>query len=237
MSAFNRRSAIADAWSQVKRARMVLQPAWPFAAANEALEIVDIAAGPTVSVPAAQATAENTALTLSSLDGNAISVGDSGSSSDTLQVALSVAHGTLALATTSGLTFTSGASGDASMTFTGTATNINAALASVVDTPTTSFEGDDTLNISVNDSATLAQSNGSATGSVAIAVGTRPSVSVPGVQGTDVGTPLEHGALVFLGERNCHFGGRPGRRQHHGHCCVGRGFWYTEFEWNFWTYV
>ncbi len=158
--------------------------------ANEALQVVDIAVGPTVSVPAAQATPTGTALTFSNAAGDPITVTDSGSSSDTLQVTLSVAHGTLALATTSGLSFTSGASGNASMTFTGTAANINAALDGVADTPSSGFGGDDTLNITVNDSGTLTNSNGAATGSVAIAVGDRPSVSIPGVQGTDVDTPL-----------------------------------------------
>ena len=59
--------------------------------------------------------------------GNAITVGDN--NGDTLTVSLSVAHGTFTLSSTTGLTFLDGTvNGTGSMTFTGSAADINAAL-------------------------------------------------------------------------------------------------------------
>ncbi len=122
--------------------------------ANEVLQVVDIAVGPTVSVPAAQATPAGTALTFSSAAGNNITVADSGSGAN-VTVALSVANGTLLLNPlyTSDLSSPSG-NGSGSVTFTSTVAYANDALSGLAYTPATNFLSDDILNVSVNDPAT-----------------------------------------------------------------------------------
>jgi len=79
---------------------------------------------PVLTVPSAQAGDEDTAIVI-----NGISIADvdiSGGSSE-LEVILSVSDGTITLASTTGLTFSSGADGSASMTFTGTLINASEA--------------------------------------------------------------------------------------------------------------
>jgi hypothetical protein len=66
---------------------------------------------------------------------------------DTVSVLLSVAHGTLAVSPMAGVT--ESANGQGSLTVSGSASNVNAALASLVYTPTASFTGTDKLNVSV----------------------------------------------------------------------------------------
>jgi hypothetical protein len=108
---------------------------------------------PLNSLPGAQTTSEEVPLTFSAAGGNAISISDlDAPSAAILQVTLSAANGTLTLASLGGLTFTAGSgSGDASMTFTGTAANINAALDGLIYTPTTNFNGSTTITIVTND--------------------------------------------------------------------------------------
>lgn len=63
-----------------------------------------------------------------------------------IQVQLSVSHGTLSLSTTTGLSFVPGnGSGNATVQFTGSPTNVQAALNTLTYTPTTSYTGADTL--------------------------------------------------------------------------------------------
>ena len=91
--------------------------------------------------PGAQTTIENIPLTFSALNNNALEA--SAASND---VGLSVAHGTLSLSTTSGLSFINGtANGQATIEFAGTATAMNAALNGLAYTPTTNFIGPDPL--------------------------------------------------------------------------------------------
>ena len=68
-----------------------------------------------------------------------------------MQVALSVSHGTLTLVSTTGLSFTVGSNGAASMTFTGTKSAINTALATLTYAPTLNYNGSDTLTITTSD--------------------------------------------------------------------------------------
>ena len=74
-----------------------------------------------------------------------------GSESSTASFSLSVDDGTLALASTAGLTFNSGANDSSSMTVTGTLQNINLALNGLVYTPDAGYSGSDTLMCSINE--------------------------------------------------------------------------------------
>ncbi|MGB5727602.1 MAG: hypothetical protein WBM52_10370, partial [Thiogranum sp.] len=107
---------------------------------------------PIQSVPAAQSTSGTTPLIFSSLNGNSITVADPDASGAPVEVTLSVSNGTLSLAGTSGLSFNAGdGTGDASMTFTGTAADINAALNGLSFQADADYEGMATVQIITDD--------------------------------------------------------------------------------------
>jgi len=107
---------------------------------------------PIHSVPAAQSTSGNTPLIFSSLNGNGITVTDPDASGSSLEVTLSVSNGTLSLAGTSGLSFIVGdGSGDTTMTFTGTAAEINAAMNGLTFQADEDYEGMATVQIITDD--------------------------------------------------------------------------------------
>src|SRR6185436_15641656 len=163
---------------------------------------------PINSVPAAQSTSEDTALVFSTANGNLISVSDVDAGSGSLQVTLSVANGTLNLSGVSGLTFTAGANGSATMTFSGTIANINAALAGMSYSPTANYNGSDTLTITSDDLGNTGAGGAlSDTDTVAITVGAvndSPINSVPAAQSTSEDTSLvfstANGNLISVGD-------------------------------------
>ena len=84
---------------------------------------------PLNTVPGAQSMAEDATLVFSNGNGNPISIADVDAASSPVQVTLSVTNGTLTLAGTGGLTFSTGdGTSDSSMVFTGTLADVNAAL-------------------------------------------------------------------------------------------------------------
>ena len=159
------------------------------ASKNVALTINGLAA-PSVTAPASATVLEDATLTFSAAGGNAITITDAGAGSGSDSLTLTVTHGTLTLSTTSGLTFTSGANGSASLTASGTVANLNAALNGLTYKPTTGYTGSDSLAISVTDPG----DNKSGSGSVAITVNafSPPSISAPGSA-----TVTVNGSLVF----------------------------------------
>ena len=137
---------------------------------NTAVSTVHVAAvndAPVETSPGAQTTNKDTALSISGL---AVSDVDANGGAET--VTLSVAHGTISLASTAGLTFSTGSGmNDASETFTGTLSAINNAIAAVKYQPTTGFYGSDTLDFSTNDNGNTGSGGAmSATSAVAITV-------------------------------------------------------------------
>jgi hypothetical protein len=109
---------------------------------------------PVNTVPAAvQVTAEETPIVFNAGNGNAIQTSDIDVAAGTMQFQLSVTSGTLTLATTTGLTITTGTDGidEASIIGTGTLTNINAALNGLSYTPNVDYFGSDTLTLVIND--------------------------------------------------------------------------------------
>jgi uncharacterized delta-60 repeat protein len=104
---------------------------------------------PTSTAPVAASTNEDTSLAFTG--GNLLSVDDVDNAN--LSVTLTVSHGTLTMTTLSGLAFGSGdGTADATMTFTGTISNLNSALASLSFTPVADYNGSDTLSFSTSDS-------------------------------------------------------------------------------------
>ncbi len=107
---------------------------------------------PVNSVPTAQATDQNTTLVFSAANSNAISVSDVDAGADPLRVTLTVSNGTLTLGGTTNLTFTAGdGTDDVTMTFAGTAADLNAALNGLAFKPTAGFSGFTSLQITTND--------------------------------------------------------------------------------------
>ncbi len=118
-----------------------------------------VASSPTVTTGPVVSMSENSSQTFNGV--NEISVSDMGTSE---QLSLSVSHGTLSLSTTTGLTVTG--NGTASVTLTGSLSNLNSDLPTLSYTPTTNYTGSDTLNLSDKDTI----SNLTGTGSVSITV-------------------------------------------------------------------
>ncbi|HTU09692.1 MAG TPA: hypothetical protein VMG08_02240 [Allosphingosinicella sp.] len=110
------------------------------------VSIVGTNDGPTNSTGGPVATSEDSAAV--AVPG--LSVADPDDAS--LSVTLSVGRGTLTLSGTAGLAFTTGdGSGDAVMTFSGSAAAINAALAGLTYTPTADLNGPDSLTFTSDD--------------------------------------------------------------------------------------
>ncbi len=133
----------------------------------------------------------------SSTGGNAIAISDVDVGTGAMQVSLSVTNGVLTLAGTTGLTFVTGnGTGNAAMTFTGTLSNINAALDGLRFDPAANFNGAVNLQVVTNDQGNTGTGGPrGATSSVAInvaAVNDPPVNSIPGPQSTQQNT-----ALVF----------------------------------------
>jgi len=106
---------------------------------------------PGVSGPSSAIVAQDGSLTLSSADGNAITLTDAAAGSNSDSLTLSVGDGTLTLGSTSGLTVVSGANGSSSITVSGTLSNLNTAVNGLVYTPGSGFTGSDSLSISLSD--------------------------------------------------------------------------------------
>lgn len=140
--------------------------------ATVAITINAVNDAPVNTVPGAQTANLNTTLTFSAANSNRISISDVDAASAAVRVTLTATGGTLSLSGLSGLSFTAGdGTGDATMTFTGTIANINAALNGLRFTPTTNFTGAASLQIITNDQgATGAGGSRSDTDNVAITV-------------------------------------------------------------------
>ena len=100
---------------------------------------------PVNTVPGPQTINEDTTLTFTA------SIADPDIGAGDFEVTLSVGNGILTLANTSGLMFSAGGDGTATMTFTGNATDVNAAMLSMTYTPNLDFNGSDTFTIVTND--------------------------------------------------------------------------------------
>ena len=106
---------------------------------------------PTLALPGRQSTPVDTPLVLDSASGRAPQVADADAA--LLQVTLtSDGHGLLTLSGTTGLSFSAGdGSADATMTFSGSAAAINAALDGLRFAPSAAYQGSATIGFSVSD--------------------------------------------------------------------------------------
>ncbi len=107
---------------------------------------------PVNSVPATQSTLPNTAKVFSTGNGNLISVSDVDAGAASVQAQLVSVNGATTLSTVTGLSFSVGdGTADATMTFTGTTTAVNTALAGLSFNPTAAFSGTASLQIVTSD--------------------------------------------------------------------------------------
>ena len=153
---------------------------------------------PTVALPAAQTMDEGTDLVFAGA--NAITVSDVDAGAASLQVTLTVAQGKLKLNGSTGLAFVvgNGNGNDATMTFTGSLVNINAALNGMKYKPADGYNGPERFDIAVNDLGNSGSGGAaSASGSLAISVigvNSAPVLGLPGAQSTPQPTPLSFSA-------------------------------------------
>jgi len=113
---------------------------------------VAISVNPFVTAPATASVLENSTYAFSSSAADPISLTDGAASGTSESLTLTVLHGKLTLASTTGLTVSSGSNGSSSMTVKGTLASLTAALNGLVYAPLQSYTGSDTLAISVADS-------------------------------------------------------------------------------------
>jgi hypothetical protein len=150
---------------------------------------------PTASAPATASLNENSSLSFSTANGNALSITDAAAGTNADSLTLSVSQGTLTLASTTGLSFTAGGNGSSSFTVSGTVTNLDAALDGLVYQPTTLYAGADSLAASVSN-----PTDGlSAATSVSITVA---PLSAPAISAPASGTVSQNGVLTFSSGNN-----------------------------------
>ena len=107
---------------------------------------------PVNSLPVAQTTDVNTALTFSTGNNNAISLSDVDAGTESVGVQLTVTDGSLTLGGTTGLSFSSGdGTADSTMTFVGEIADINTAFQGMSYTPTADYSGDVIFQVVTND--------------------------------------------------------------------------------------
>ncbi|MCL6434297.1 MAG: tandem-95 repeat protein [Leptolyngbyaceae cyanobacterium HOT.MB2.61] len=145
---------------------------------------------PVLTVPGAQMANENTNLRITG-----ISVSDVDATSDNLTVSLSAGNGTLTLGATTGLTFSSGnGNQNASMIFSGTLAAINNALSTLTYRGNLNFNGEDTINLSVNDNGNTGSgiplSDSQAIAVNVLGVNNAPVITVPLAPSTNAGVNL-----------------------------------------------
>jgi len=116
------------------------------------LDVTAVNDAPVNSIPTAQSVDQDASLIFSSGNGNQISIGDVDAGANSVEVTLSVTNGVLTLAGTAGLSFTTGdGTADSSLVFSGSITDINAALATLTYSPTSGYNGAAVLSITTSD--------------------------------------------------------------------------------------
>ncbi len=153
---------------------------------------------PVNTVPGGQNVDEDSTLTFSSGGGNAISIADVDAGGSDVEVTLTVTQGTVSLSGVSGLAFTAGdGTADATMTFTGTVSDINTALDGLTYTPNANYHGADTLTLDVDDQGNTG-SGGNLTDSDVVNITVGPIADDASVTGatTDEDTQSTSGLVI-----------------------------------------
>ncbi len=166
---------------------------------SSAITVNSLSQPPTVTAPSTESVSENSSLVFSTAKDDAIDGTDPEAGTATDEIMLTATHGTLKLASTSGLKVVSGANKSASMTVSGTLSNLNAALNGLTFTPTSRFVGTATITVSLKDSGDGL--SGSATVDVTVSQVGRAVVEAAAIppantsqEATNSGTPQQTSA-------------------------------------------
>ncbi len=135
--------------------------------------IINVIGGPSISAPSSEIVAENNSLIF---PGIAISLSDNAASGNSDSLQLSVSDGVLDLGSITGLTFSVGASGSSTMTFSGPFADLQAALEGLTYVPNNNFIGNDTLSMTLSDAGDGLSSPKT---TVAISVDAQPTLTGP----------------------------------------------------------
>ncbi|MCF6808641.1 hypothetical protein L3V80_09625, partial [Thiotrichales bacterium 19S9-11] len=141
---------------------------------------------PINTVPGAQTVDEDTALAFNSGNSNLISVTDADGNLSSTQ--LQVNNGSLTVSLSGLATISSGANGSGSLTISGTETDINATLATLVYQGNLNFNGSDTLTVTSTDAT--ARTDIDTVDITVTGIGDPPINTVPGAQTVDEDTAL-----------------------------------------------
>lgn len=161
------------------------------------LNLTSINDAPVNTVPVAQSTLEDVTKVFSLANGNAISVADVEIGANPLQITLTAAGGTITLGQLTGLSFSVGdGTSDATMTFTGTAANVNAALNGLSYIPTTNSSGAGSLQIVTSDQG-QAGTGGTLTDSDTIAITVASVNDLPVLTGVNTESLNEDTSRTF----------------------------------------
>ncbi|HVY22476.1 MAG TPA: Ig-like domain-containing protein [Steroidobacteraceae bacterium] len=122
------------------------------AAATRSISVTSTNDAPVNSAPASQNVSQDATLAFNSGNGNLISISDVDANGGNEQITLTATHGTITLSGTTGLSFLVGSgTGDATMTFQGTLTDINNALNGLTYSPASGYNGAASLQVTSND--------------------------------------------------------------------------------------
>jgi hypothetical protein len=160
-----------------------------------AITVTAVNDAPAITAPSAATVNKDGSRTFSGGNGNAITIADVDAGGGDVRVQLAVAHGTLRLASTTGLTFTTGdGTDDAALDFTGTLTDVAAALDGLRYAPDAGYAGADALDVDADDQGHTG-SGGAQTDSATVTLNvvdlnTAPVNTVPGAQTIDEDTTL-----------------------------------------------
>ncbi|MDZ7858116.1 cadherin domain-containing protein [Sphaerotilus sp.] len=140
---------------------------------SSTVNITGVNDAPALDLSGAQSLPTNGSRVFSAGNGNALTVSDVDNGAGLLQLTLSVSTGSFTLASISGLVFSTGdGTADASMVFTGSQTNINAALNGASYQPPANYNGSANLSLTVNDQGNTGSGGAlQASGSVLMQVG------------------------------------------------------------------
>jgi hypothetical protein len=120
--------------------------------ASRTIVITAVNDPPSIQTPSVQTTDSNTPIVFSSANGNSIVISDIDANGAVEQVTLAASDGTLRLADTAGLSFTTGTSADAAtITVKGTLNAIDAALNGLTFTPSSLYASEASLEVSTDD--------------------------------------------------------------------------------------
>jgi VCBS repeat-containing protein len=143
--------------------------------ATVTITVTEVNQAPTVTAPATASVDESATLVFSTANGNAITLTDASAAGNSDSLTLAVSHGTLTLASITGLIFSGAPNGSARFTVTGTLASLNAALNGLVYTPNPNYSGADSLSLSLKDS----HDGLTGSASVSLAVKALPSIAAP----------------------------------------------------------